>query len=175
MFTYAFKPYIDVNSKLRAVHLKFGSIGAVRSFASNFFTELVVPYGSDEHGIAYFKIGAPRINFQLQLIPHKQSIESFIGDGMMSLSPMVCNMKSNMSNKSSESCALQPFKVRKAMLGTFHQGNPKYGTTAGIQCTSNAFIAICFSVVKRVSIWKSFDLDYILDQGDKLMKLLEAR
>ena len=61
------------------------------------------------------------------------------------------------------------------MLGTFHQGNPKYGTTAGIQCTSNAFIAICFSVVKRVSIWKSFDLDYILDQGDKLMKLLEAR
>ena len=65
--------------------------------------------------------------------------------------------------------------MKKAVLGTFHQGNPKYGTTAGIQCTSNAFIAICFSVVKRVSNWKSFDLDYILDQGDKLMKLLEAR
>ena len=94
---------------------------------------------------------------------------------MMSLSPMVCNMKSDMSNKSTESCASQPFKVKKAVLGTFDQGNPKYGTTAGIQCTSNAFIASCFSVVKRVSIWKSFDLDYILDQGDKLMKLLEAR
>ena len=61
------------------------------------------------------------------------------------------------------------------MLGTFHQDNPKYGTTAEIQCTSNAFIAICFSIVKRVSIWKSFDLNYILYQGDKLMKLLEAR
>ena len=60
------------------------------------------------------------------------------------------------------------------MLVTFHQRNPKSGTTAGIQCTSNAFIAICFSVVKRVSVWKSFDLDYILDEGDKLMKLLEA-
>ena len=63
--------------------------------------------------------------------------------------------------------------MKKAVLGTFHQDNLKYGTTAGIQCTSNAFVAICFSVVKRVSIWKSFDLDYILDLGDKLMKLLE--
>ena len=76
---------------------------------------------------------------------------------MMSLSPMVCNMKSNMSNKSTESCASQPVKVKKAVLGTFHQGNPKYETTVGIQCTSNAFIAICFSIVKRVSIWKCFD------------------
>ena len=88
----------------------------------------------------------------------------------MSLRPMVCNMKGEMmSNKSSESCVSQSFKMKKAVLGTFHQGNPKYGTTAGIQFTSNAFIAIYFSLVKRVSIWKSFD------QGDKLMKLLEAR
>ena len=51
----------------------------------------------------------------------------------MSLSPMVCNMKGEMmSNKSSESCVSQSFKVKKAVLGTFHQGNPKYGTTAGI-------------------------------------------
>ena len=35
-FTYFFKPYINVNFKLSAVHLKFGSIGAVRNFASNF-------------------------------------------------------------------------------------------------------------------------------------------
>ena len=35
-FTYVFKPYINVNFKLSAVHLKFGSIGAVRNFASNF-------------------------------------------------------------------------------------------------------------------------------------------
>ena len=65
--------------------------------------------------------------------------------------------------------------MKKAVLVNFHQGISKSGTTAGIQCTSNAFIAICFSVVKRVSIWKSFNLDYLLDQGDKLMKLLEAR
>ena len=32
------------------------------------------------------------------------------------------------------------------------------------------FIANSFSEVKRISIWKSFDLYHILDQGDKLMK-----
>ena len=150
----------------------------MRNFASNFFSEQVVPYGSDEYSIAYFKIRAPgidKIDFQLQLIPHKQSKESFNGDGMMSLIPMACNMKSDMSNKSTVSCASQPFKVKKPVLGNFHQGNPKYRTTAGIQFTSIGYIAICFSVVKRVPVWKSFDLEYILDQSDKLMKLLEAR
>ena len=43
--------------------------------------------------------------FQLQVIPHKQSKESFSGDRMMLLGPMVCNRKSDMSNKSIESFA----------------------------------------------------------------------
>ena len=50
----------------------------------------------------------------------------------------------------------------------------KYGETARIQCTSNAFFAIYFSVIKSVSIWKLWDLDYILDQGDWLIKSLNA-
>ena len=49
MFTYVFKPYIYVNLKLRAVHLKLGSIGAVHNFARNFFSEQVVPYESNEY------------------------------------------------------------------------------------------------------------------------------
>ena len=87
-----------------------------------FFSEQVVPYESDEYSIAYFKISPPgidKIDFQIQLIRHKQSKESFSGDSM-SLSPMVCNIKSDMSNKSTESCASQPFKVKKAVLGTFN-------------------------------------------------------
>ena len=67
-FTYVFKPYIHVNLKLRAVHLKFGSIDAARNFASKFFSEQVVAYGSDEYSIAYFKISPPGIDktdFQL--------------------------------------------------------------------------------------------------------------
>ena len=114
-FSCVFTPYIDVNLKLRAVHLKFGSISAVRNFnfGSTFFSEQVVPYGSGKYSIAYFKISAPgigKIDFQLQLIPQKQGTESF-NSMDMPLSPMICNMKSDMmSNKST------PFKVKKAVL-----------------------------------------------------------
>ena len=66
------------------------------------------------------------------------------------------------------------FKIKKAVLGSFHQGNEMFGETAGIQCTSNAFLAISFSAIKNVSVWKSFDLDYILYHGDNLIKCLKA-
>ena len=56
--------------------------------------------------------------------------------------------------------------------GNYHQGNKKDGETAGIQCTSNTYFAICYSVNKNVSDWVAFDLDYILDKGDFLMKSL---
>ena len=94
--------YIDVNLKLWVVHLKFRSVGVVRNFASSFFSEKVVPDESDEYSLAFFKISSPgidKIDFHLQLIPHKQSQESFSGDSMMSLSSMVSNMKNDMSNK----------------------------------------------------------------------------
>ena len=45
-FTFDFKPYIDVNLKFRAVHLKFGSTLTVRNFAGDFLSERVVSYGS---------------------------------------------------------------------------------------------------------------------------------
>ena len=60
--------------------------------------------------------------------------------------------------------------IKKYVFGSCHQGHAKFGDTAGIQCTSNAYLSICFSLIKKVSTWKSFDLDYILDQGDKLFK-----
>ena len=63
-------------------------------------------------------------------------------------------------------------KIQKVVLGTFHQGHVKFSDTAGIQCSCNALYAICFSIVKKVSIWKSYDLDYILEKGDKTFKLL---
>ena len=53
--------------------------------------------------------------------------------------------------------------IKKAVLGSYHQGNVKYGDAADIQCTSNAFIVVYFSAVKKVSIWKSWDLNFILD------------
>ena len=61
--------------------------------------------------------------------------------------------------------------IKKHVFASFHQGHAKFGYSAGIQCTSNAYLAICFSLIKTVSAWKNFDLDYILDEGDRLFKL----
>ena len=46
----------------------------------------------------------------------------------------------------------------------------KFGETSGIQCACNSLFAICWSSIKRVSIWKPWDLDYILEHGDALFK-----
>ena len=39
-----------------------------------------------------------------------------------------------------------------------------------MQCTSNAYFAIIFSAIKNIDIWKTFDLDYVLEQGDNIFK-----
>ena len=63
-----------------------------------------------------------------------------------------------------------PNKIHKTVLGNFHQGQAKFGYTAGIQYSCNALLAICSSIVKKVSVWKPFDLDYILENGDHIFK-----
>ena len=74
--------------------------------------------------------------------------------------------KSSTTGKSINICSNNIRKsvcIKRAVLGSYHQGNVKYGDTADIQCTSNAFIAVYFSAVKKVWIWKSWDIDFILD------------
>ena len=60
--------------------------------------------------------------------------------------------------------------IQKSVQGSFHQAHPKFGDTSGIQCACNSLFAICWSSIKRVSIWKSQDLDYVLEYGDALFK-----
>ena len=62
------------------------------------------------------------------------------------------------------------YKIQKTVSATFHQAHMKFGNSAGTQCSCNALFAICFSIIKKVSIWKSWDLDYILEHGDELFK-----
>ena len=76
--------------------------------------------------------------------------------------------KSSTTGKSINICSKNIRKsvcIKKAVLGSHHQGILKYREAAGIQCTSNAFIAVCFSAVKNVSVWMSWDIDFILDKG----------
>ena len=63
------------------------------------------------------------------------------------------------------------YHVLKSVQGNFNQGNVVlFGGTAGKQCSCNALFSVCWSVVRKVSIWKSYDLDNILIEGDKIYK-----
>ena len=61
-------------------------------------------------------------------------------------------------------------QLKKTIQASYHQSNVRYGRSAGIQCTSNAYLAIIFSTVRNINTWKPFDLDYILEQGDRIFK-----
>ena len=64
-----------------------------------------------------------------------------------------------------------PFAIRKAVQASHHQSDIRYGSDSAVnQCTANAHFAIIFSSIKRVNLWKSFDLHYVLKQGDKIFK-----
>ena len=60
---------------------------------------------------------------------------------------------------SNNSAGLRHFAIKKSIQASHHQGHFKYGESAGMQCTSNAYFSIAYSVIKRPSIWKSWDLD----------------
>ena len=48
------------------------------------------------------------------------------------------------------------YKIQKTVSASFHQAHMKFGNSAGTQCSCNALFAICFSIIKKVSIWKSW-------------------
>ena len=64
---------------------------------------------------------------------------------------------------------VEPLSV---VQGSFHQGNRKFQNTAGIQCSCNALVALCYSKCRKLSLWKTHDLDFILIQGDLNFKKL---
>ena len=55
------------------------------------------------------------------------------------------------------------FHIPKIIQGSFHQCPLKFGITAGIQCVCNALFSLCWSTVKHVTAWKTWDMDYILE------------
>lgn len=62
--------------------------------------------------------------------------------------------------------------IVKTVQGTFHQGHPRFGNTAGIQFSCNTLVAVFYSKCRNIAIWKPHDLDYILTEGDLNFKQL---
>ena len=55
-----------------------------------------------------------------------------------------------------------------------NQGHERFGTTAGMQCTSISLFPLCWSVIRKVSIYQNHDLEYIICTGDKMYKDLSV-
>ena len=62
------------------------------------------------------------------------------------------------------------YTVMKIVPGSFHQGDPKFHESAGLQCGINCIVSTCFSVAKKISSWNQSDLDYILETGNEYFK-----
>ena len=72
-----------------------------------------------------------------------------------------------------EAFSAKMYHVLKSAEGDFNQGNVAlFVDTAGKKCACNALLSLCWSIVEKVSIWKSFDLDNTLIKGNKIYKLL---
>lgn len=63
-----------------------------------------------------------------------------------------------------------PYSFVSIIRATFHQGNQKFGTTRGTQCTCIALYGICFSVIKSIARWNENDLESVVEKGDLLYK-----
>ena len=62
----------------------------------------------------------------------------------------------------------------KITRGSFHQGNEKFGLTAGRQCTCCALFSVVFSTVKNPGNWNCADVNYVVDHGDQVYKDLNS-
>ena len=66
------------------------------------------------------------------------------------------------------------YVIEKAIHGSYHQGDQRFGNTAGVQCACNSLYTLCWSQIKKVNSWNTSDLDHILTEGDKLYKTLNT-
>ena len=66
------------------------------------------------------------------------------------------------------------YAIDKCVQGSYHQGDQRFGETAGTQCACNSLFALLWSKVKQVYTWNRTDLDKILVEGDLLYKSLNT-
>ena len=66
------------------------------------------------------------------------------------------------------------YTILKVVQGSFNQANKKFGETAGRQCACITLFSIAWSAIRRVALWNTTDLDFILSEGDQLYKGLSV-
>lgn len=56
------------------------------------------------------------------------------------------------------------YHIQKVILGSFHQGDNRFGNT--VQCACNSLYALFWSQIKKVYQWNRLDLDHVLTEED---------
>ena len=64
------------------------------------------------------------------------------------------------------------FEILKVVQGSFHQGHPKFGHTAGVQCACNSLYALCWSTVKRVTVWTTLKEETFAEETFAISRFL---
>ena len=112
------------------------------------------------------------LNRPKQCITKKRELENSQSPEMLSVKKQKIQTLNNFISET-DSFVSTSIHISKIVQGTHHQGDIRYGTTAGIQCLCISLMAVCWSLAKSISRWDSNDFDRILRKGDELFKSLD--
>ena len=66
--------------------------------------------------------------------------------------------------------SIRDYIIIKVVQVTHHQGDVRYGTSRGIQCSCMSLMSFTWTFYRSTGLWHKFDLDSILHKGDHLFK-----
>ena len=138
-----------------AVLLKFDSLKNLEEYLKIYYTE--------RHHQTF-----KSMYFQIQFVEC-----SCLNNTSQIIKPNRCFKNHSVSSSeihASSECRIKKHQITEVLKASHHQANARYGETAGIQCACMTLMAICLTIFKDVHVWESYDLDYILEQGDRIFK-----
>ena len=68
---------------------------------------------------------------------------------------------------------IRDYTILKVVQATHHQGDVRYCTFRGIQCSCISLMSITWVLFRSLDLWDKFDLDSILGKEDHCLNLLE--
>ena len=64
------------------------------------------------------------------------------------------------------------YKIINVVQATHHQGDVRYGTFEGIQCSCMSPISVGWTIFRSPGQWNKLDLDGIVGEDDQMFKFL---
>ena len=68
--------------------------------------------------------------------------------------------------------SIDDYTIIKVVQAAHHQGDVRYGTSRGIQCSCISLISVSWTLVRSPGQWNTLDLNDILGTEDQLFKSL---